>query len=117
MAVHYARTTARDSIGHVKKCLFGNASSDVQGSSVGSVCLSCKRCERRGFESRPGLFFFLVFFFFLIIAWILLSYGFKSRPGHFFSVFFFFLIKAFKGSNDNGIYKVTLSSKFHYFVF
>ena len=35
--VHYARVTARDSIGHVKKSLFGEFCSDVHGGSVGRV--------------------------------------------------------------------------------
>ena len=64
--VHYARVTARDSIGHVKKCLFGNFGSDVQGGSVGRALsfmqFNAILHERRGFESRPGQFFFLVFF-------------------------------------------------------
>ena len=33
--VHYAHVTACDSIGHVKKCLFENICSYVQGGSVG----------------------------------------------------------------------------------
>ena len=35
--IHYAHVTACDSIEHVKKCLFGNFGSDVQGGSVGRV--------------------------------------------------------------------------------
>ena len=80
--VHYAHVTACDSIGlgHVKKCLFGNFGSDVQGGPVGRASI---------FHAKNvGLNLALVTFFLVFFSWILLSCGFKSHPGHFFSFFF-----------------------------
>ena len=85
--VHYACVTARDSIGHVKKCLFGYFRSNVHAGSVGRAAVF----HARGVGSNFALVtFFLVFFsFFLIITCNLLKVVvFESRPGHFFSVFF-----------------------------
>ena len=71
--VHYA-----DSIGHVKKCLFGNFGSNVQGGSVGRVSVFA-----------VGSNLALVTFFSLsdnsldsFKLWV------QSRPGHFFLCFF-----------------------------
>ena len=60
--VHYARVTARDSIEHAKKCLFGRFQGDVHG---GSVCKASVFHAKGGFESHPGHFFF---FFLILVA-------------------------------------------------
>ena len=63
--VHYARVTARDSIGHVKKCFFGNVGSNVQGGSVGRASVF----HARDVGSNLALvIFFSHFFFFFLIA-------------------------------------------------
>ena len=61
--VHYARVTARDSIGHVKKCFFGNVGSSVQGGSVGRASVfHAKDVKDVGSNFTLITFFFLVFF-------------------------------------------------------
>ena len=64
LLVHYARVTARHSIGHVKKSLFRNTGSDVQGGSVGRASVfHSKDLEDEGSSLTLVTFFF---FFFLL---------------------------------------------------
>ena len=59
--VHYVH--ARDSIGHVKKCLYGKYSSDIHGGSVDRA--SFFHAEDVGSNFSLIIFFFLKFFFLL----------------------------------------------------
>ena len=51
--IHYAHETTRDSIEHVKKCLFGK----FHGGSIGRASVFYAKVV----ESHPGHFFFLFF--------------------------------------------------------
>ena len=62
--IYYAHVTAHDSVGHVKKCLFGKFSSDVHGGSVGRASVFHVKVV----GSNLALVTLKIFFFFLIIA-------------------------------------------------